>query len=372
MIDVHSLASRNDVVDDLKRVHGELHAGDPFKSVTRDQYRSNGEFSDQVWAHYFGTFTEFTVGAGLKASRQADKLQRDASRHAGVDHYRSFNKEKRDYSDKYLRENKTRYKTILGFADIHDIAVDPFYLRVLIDTAKRVQPDIICCGGDMFDLAEFSRFTIDPREWDIVGRIKFVHDNVLRPLREACPNAQFDFVEGNHEYRLVKHLADSSPGTRAILADLHGWGIAELLGLDQFEINYISEADLGTWTKRDEKAELSKNHKIYYDSFLVHHEPMGKNMGIPGWSGHHHRHAMWSFYSTTYGPYEWHQIGSGHRRSASYAEGLFWHNGFVISNVDTQRKTTNFDYIPVTDHAISGGKWYYREEEEVIMPAERK
>ncbi len=368
----HPIITREECIEDFKRVHEELHDCDTSKTVTRDQYRNHGDLSDAAWMQHFGTFTEFVRSSGLKPSRQQDKVGRDTGKHASVDHYRALNQEKRDYGSKYIRENKSRYKTILGFADAHDIEADPFWLRVLIDTAKRVQPDIICCGGDLFDLSEFGRFTVDPREWDIVGRIQFGRQQILKPLRDACPNSQIDFIEGNHEYRAIKHLADASPGTRAVLSDLHGWGLAELFGLDEYEINYVSEADLTTWAKRDEVKEVAKNHKIYYDSMLVHHEPMGKNMGMPGFSGHHHKHQMWHFYSPVFGPYEWHQIGAGHRRSASYAEGLFWSNGFVICNIDTVSQLTNFDYIPVTNHAISGGKWYYRQEDELVLPPGRK
>lgn len=368
----HPVATQDECIYDLQRVYNELYGDEPHKSVTRDQYRGNGEYTDAVWTHYFGTFTEFAKQAGLKPSRQQDKIDREAGKHASVDHYRAFTEEKRDYGDLYIRENNSRFKTILGIADIHDIQVDPFWLRVVLDTAKRVQPDVICINGDLFDMSEFGRFTIDPREWDIVGRVQFVHDNVLQPLREVCPSAQIDLIEGNHEYRLVKHLADASPAMRSVLADLHGWDIATLLGLKEYQVNYVAEADLAAWTKRDEKKELAKNHKIYYDSMLVHHEPVGKSMGMPGFSGHHHKHALWSFYNPMFGSFEWHQIGSGHRRSATYAEGLFWANGFILCNIDVEARITNFDYIPITNHAVSGGKWYYRQEDENVLPFGRK
>jgi hypothetical protein len=41
-------------------------------------------------------------------------------------------------------------------------------------------------------------------------------------LREACPDAEIDVIEGNHEAPAAAHLADATPALRAVLADLHG------------------------------------------------------------------------------------------------------------------------------------------------------
>ena len=198
----------------------------------------------------------------------------------------------------------------------------------------------------------------------MVSRIKFVHDEIFAPLREVCPNAQFDFVEGNHEARLIRQLADATPALRAVLSDLHGFTVAKLLGLDQFEINYIAKSDLGTFSKTEFNKELAKNYKVYWDTVMCHHFPHARHMGMPGVNGHHHRHEIWSTYNPIFGPYEWHQLGAGHKREASYTEGEKWHNGFALINVDTQTKATNFDYIPITDFAIAGGKWYHRQDTE--------
>lgn len=328
--------------------------------VSRNYFRNNSQISDATWNRYFGTFEEFKRQAGLQLSRQQHALERDIARHASVDHYRYINKQRSDYACKYERENGNRFKTVIVCSDLHDQEVDKFFLRVLLDTAKRVQPDVISLVGDIFDLPEFGNYNVDPREWDVVGRINFAHENILKPLRENCPNAQIDFIEGNHEARLLKHMADATPALRAVLSDLHGFTVGKLLGLDRFEINYIAQADLSAWKKREVDKELAKNYKVYWDCFLCHHFPHARNMGVPGINGHHHQHQVWGMHNHVYGEYEWHQIGAGHKRSASYCEGEKWHNGFAIVNIDTHLKTVNFDYVPITTFAVSGGKWYYR------------
>lgn len=355
-----TVATAAECVADLRRMAEE----DPERAISRNYYRVHGKYSESAWGTNFGTFAEFKRQAGVVLSRQQHVFERQLARHVSVDHYRALSAERADYGDKYLRPNANRFKTILACSDLHDAEIDPFYLRVLIDTAKRVQPDVVCFVGDIFDLAEFGKYGVDPREWDIVGKIKFVHENIFRPLRQACPTAQFDFIEGNHEARLLRMLADATPALRAVLSDLHGFTVGKLLGLDEFEINYIAKGDLAAFTKRDHDKELANNYKVYWDTVVCHHFPHARNMGMPGVSGHHHKHEVWANWSPTFGPYEWHQMGAGHKREASYCEGEKWHNGFALINVDTVARAANFDYVAVTDFAVSGGKWYVRETSE--------
>jgi hypothetical protein len=347
-------------LDELRRI-AQI---DPEKVVTRNYFRNHSSISESTWNRFFGTFEEYKRQAGVKLSRQQHALERNIAKHASVDHYRQMNVERQDWAEKYVRQNDHRFKTILTCSDLHDIEIDPFFLRVLIDTAERVQPDLICLVGDIFDLPEFGKYSVDPREWDVVGRIKFAHDHILGPLRDVCPDAQIDFIEGNHEARLLRQLADATPALRAVLSDLHGFTVGKLLGLEQFEINYIAKADLASFTKRDFEKELAHNYKVYYDTVLCHHFPHARSMGLPGVNGHHHRHQVWSEFNPVYGAYEWHQLGSGHKRSASYCEGERWHNGFALINVDTYTRSTAFDYICVTDFAVAGGKWYHRAPDE--------
>lgn len=578
--------SRANCIDELVKLQKE----NDGVFITRNFYRYSTLTSDSTWNRYFGTFDEFKRQAGLTLSRAQQQLEKDIAKHASRDSYLDFNEERKEYEGKYLKPNNNRFKTLLIASDLHDIECDKFFLRTFLDVAKRVQPDVICIAGDLFDLPEFGKYLVDPREWNVVNRIKFVHENILAPLRANAPNSQIDLIEGNHECvsldtevltsegwvkavdlrynsriasfstteekinfenpvamkaykfvesvhvvgtltneciskshrifldgklepvrnwidksfrqdrkklsmdlnypdaqisdedlkallteakhtedfsiltklskrqlkvveetltrryflqgdsyithgraraealqmsyvfngmpavvkfvsnswrvnvfrkkfnsfvevhradrqtviaiqtvdgtlitkrqgiinftgncRLIKHLAEATPALRAVLSDLHGFTVSKLLGLDKYEINYIAKADLKAWNKRDEEKELANNYKVYFDSFLVHHLPQARNMGMPGCHGHHHKHIVWSSFSPTFGTYEWHQLGCGHKRSASYCEGEKWGLGFGLVHIDTQTKTTNFEYIPVTDFAIAGGKWYQRD-----------
>ena len=356
----HGYMSPEACIAELRRV-AEEH---PDKVITRNFFRVNGTIAESVWNGHFGTFEEFKRQAKIKLSRGQHSMERKVAIHASRDVYRRLNEERIHRDGLYVRENKNKYKTILVGADLHDIECDPFWLRVFIDTARRIQPDIICLSGDVFDLPEFGRYNVDPREWDVVGRIRHAHEEILAPLRESAPDAQIDFIEGNHERRLLIHLGDATPALKAVLSDLHGMTVPQLLGLDKYEINYVAKGDLAAITKQDMKRELEKSYKNYWNCFIAHHFPHGRTMGLPGWNGHHHRHQIWQQFSPIYGAYEWHQIGAGHRRDAEYCEGERWANGFLIANCNIESKSTVMDYVQVTDFAVVAGDFYYRNEEE--------
>lgn len=353
--------TETEAIEDLRRLVEE----DPERVISRNFYRVNGKYSESAWNRYFGTFLEFKRRAGVILTRHQHGMEKNVAKHASVDHYKQMNTEKMGYEEKYIRDSSGRWKTILVVSDIHDKECDPFSLRVLIHTAFRVQPDIIVLAGDIFDLPEFGKYAVDPREWDVVGRIRFVHDHILSPLRRACPNTQIDMIEGNHEFRLLRHMADATPALRAVLSDLHGMSVASLLGLDKFEINYIAKADLGAYTVGDLNKEIGRNYKIYYDSFLAHHFPQGKKLGLPGSNGHHHRLKVESLNNATFGSYTWTQLGSLHIRDATYCDGEGWNNSFMLVNVDTKTTVSTNDIIMIGDtFAVSGGHFYYKSEVE--------
>lgn len=353
------METKDAILADIQRV-AELNE---HGNVTRHSYREHGSFATFEIEKHFGNFTEAKRQAGVMPTRLQSQLLSQAAKHASFDELRKLNIDRADYGDKYLKPSGKRFQSMVIASDLHDEDLDPFVRRVMIDTIRRLEPDIIVFGGDVFDLPEFGKYTVDPRTWDVVGRIKAVH-NFLEEVREAAPDAQIDMLEGNHEYRLLRHLGESSPAIKAVLADIHGMTVGSLLGLDKYEVRYIARGDLAAWTKGDIRREIRKNYEVYFDTLLVDHFPDGIKRGLSGVNGHHHKFEARSFYSALRGPCQWMQLGCGHRRQAEYCDGHHWNMGFLIAHVDTQEHLVAMNYVPVLDHAEVGGKFYFRGEGE--------
>ncbi len=352
--------TREETIRDLQ----ELAETFPERRITRDFYRTHANIPEKVWTSFFGTFPEFMRQAGLQYTRIENRVRLRIGQHASVDDLRKISEDRKSYGENYLRRDKKRYQTMVACSDLHDKECDPFYLRVLVETIKNVKPEYICIDGDLFDIPEFGKYTVDPREWDTVGRIQAGLD-IVRQLREAAPGAQIDLIEGNHEARLIRHVSESSPAMRAILSDMHDFTVGKLFKLDQYEVNYVAKGDLFAFTDHQLKKETMRNYKVYWNCMIAHHFPEGKKLGLPGFHGHHHQHLSWTFYNNKMGSYEWHQLGAGHVRDASYTEGAKWNNGFMIANCDTHHESMNFDYTYVGDTmSVSGGTFFYREEDE--------
>lgn len=328
-------ASAEECIKDLRRVQKAFE----FKFITRNFYRVEGKFSDATWNRYFGNFEEFRAQAGLQLSRHQRKLEREIAKHASHDHYRKyFEKEVLPWVDKYERPSVPgTIKTLMICSDLHDKEVDEFCLEVFIDSCRREQPDIIILNGDIFDLYEFSRFNIDPRRADVVGAFKFAKDRIFAPLRLACPDAQIDFIMGNHEFRLLRMLADNSPYLRILLSDVLDIGFAEIFGIEEYEINWTSKLDLAAYTKTDLKEELRQNYKIYFDCYAVSHEPDKHLMIKAGTNGHHHKAFLTSTSNIDNGDITWVQTPGMHRRDAEYVgRHNPWNCGFLKVVINTE------------------------------------
>lgn len=343
-----------DCVNELRS----LALANPEQVISRNFFRNHASISESTWNRHFGTFEEFKRQAGIKLTRQQHAMERSIAKHASVDHYRALNVERQDYAERYERKNTNRFKTRIFCSDLHDEEMDPFYRRVLVDAIRRIQPDSFCVVGDGIDLPEFGKYSVDPRTWGPTRRIKAYH-GFCGEVRNVY-DGQFDHIEGNHEFRLLRHLGDETPALKTVLAELHGMTIRSLLGLDKFEINYIAKADLSVFREVDMRNEIGRNYKIYDETFLAHHFPDGRNMAMPGVNGHNHKHIVWPHFNPMFGAYEWHQMGCGHKRDASYCAGEKWHMGFLITHTDTKTRQVVSEYIQVTDFAVVGGKFYHR------------
>jgi hypothetical protein len=355
-------ATQDDCVKDLRKVQ-HLH---PTKSISRNFYRVSGKYSDSTWNQFFGTFLEFRRQAGLELTRNQHKLERQIAKHASLDVYREFYAaEVLPYHRKFdLNKSKPgRFKTVLTGSDFHDEEADPFVLGVFIDTAERLQPNVICLNGDVFDNYEFSRFSQDPRLIRIKDRFEFVKHRIFAPLRAKCPNSQIDLIIGNHEYRILKLLADKTPAVRVLLADVMGLTLSDVFGLDQYQVNLVAKLDLAAFSNPDVKDELKENFEVYYNIYVATHIK-DVSLGLSGTSGHTHRPDLETFTNVPMGKCSWVNTGAIAKCNAEYIEGMDKaQNSFVIAMLDTLKNRVTQNHIMIPDDcALVEGKLYYRTE----------
>jgi len=356
-------ASKEDCIEDIRRVYQDAFPSD----ITRNYYREHGLFSDSTWNQYFGTFQEFRRQAGLELTRHQHKLEREIAKQASHDHYRNYYvNEVLPFYKKYEKKNKPGHlKRIKIASDIHDEECDEFALSVFIAECKRTQPDIIVLNGDIFDLYEFSRFEKDPRQLKIKERFTFVHERIFGSLRAVCPDAQIDFIVGNHELRILKLLADATPNLKVLLSDVVGLKFSDFFGIDKYQINFVSKMDLSVYTKQDAKNQLKNNYQIYYDCYVVAHEPDNRLFNsMSGTNGHHHQVQVLSNANLNQGSTTWVQTPCLHVKDAEYLKNLSgWNMGFL--DVVINLKTKQVIQTPVQVHeewAAIDGVYYERQD----------
>lgn len=266
---------------------------------------------------------------------------------------------------------------VLVASDFHAQFTDKFAMRVLLDTAARMQPDVIALNGDVLDLYDLSRYGKDPTAGrNVQGEINFVKEAIFEPLRAAAPNAQIDLIEGNHEWRLIKYLMEQAPG----LAGLECLEFGTLLDLDKYEINLVArKAFRRTAVKSRVRFE---NFTIYGDGalLLTHGSCTGQNpakselerWGHNGVSGHIHRPFLHTGGNGLTGTKTWYVTGCMARTSLSrmYMETpAGWQNGFAFAQ--THKSFTQI--TPVTfqgNWANVAGKAYFKTEDKPVISVE--
>lgn len=349
--------------DELLRDLRNLQEKNPEKYITRRFYREHGTYSDSTWDCKFGTFHEFRRQAGLELSRGQQKLEKQIAKHASEDVHRGFYEaEVLPWLGRYAKEHGSkRWQTALIGSDFHDKDTDPFALNVFLETAARVQPDIVCLAGDVFDLYDFSRFDKDPRQSNLVEAFRYVKDNIFSPLRASCPNTQIDFLIGNHEHRLLRHFAERTPYLKVLLSDLMGLSLADMFGIREHQINLISKNDLWAYKAVDIRKQAGRNYATYWDNLLVVDHYGDRAFGTYQVSGHTHRPGFKGGANVN-GPHWWWCNGAMARTDTEYWGRLAQaSNSFCMVHCDTVNRQCLLEPILFSDYScMVGGIRYDR------------
>lgn len=325
----------------------------------RDSVRQNIHEGDYI--RLFGNFSSFKQAAGLSPSKLEKQFHNQVASTVGNYELNKLNDKKAEYVGKYLRPSNGRFQTIVCGSDIHSKLSDQFSVDCFIDTLKRTQCDIVILNGDIVDFECLSSHGgNDPRRFTITDEMNWL-DDFLTKIRNTVPNAQIIYIEGNHENRLLRHFANESPFVRELLSEYHGFDFARLLGLDKFEINFISKSNLCAYTESATRKEVDKNYIVLHDMIAYGHTQEVRKHGLPSVWGHSHAYKTFAQYDYRYGSYHNVQTGCMTTLDAHYCEASHWNAGFLITHIDTHSKRHQHEYINTSNgFCMIGGQLYLR------------
>ena len=363
----HPLQKMRDAIkEDYVKVWEE-HGSPP----SRDFYVIKGTYNKEQINKYFGSFSAFKGycchggQAELARSTKRKMIKREMQQISS----KKIHQQIIPFSGKWQTQihKKSNYKQLMVAFDFHDEYVDPFCLKTFIETCRERRPEYINLGGDVIDFYELSHFSKDPsRIYTLQRQIDFVINNILRPIREACPRSQIDYILGNHEFRLIKFLMTEGQA----IASLKCLEFGELLHLEEFKINLIASHPLD---RIDDKS--LRNYVIYEGMYLVTHgtsttknhaEKELATWRMSGCSGHvHHRQKANQTESivqstvSVHGEMDWTSCGCMCQKLAGkdYIHDIIkWQNGFNCVHLFPQDGTHINEYIEIKNGiAIIGG-----------------
>jgi hypothetical protein len=169
---------------------------------------------------------------------------------------------------------------------------------------------------------------------------------------------------------LIKLLADATPNLRILLSDIMELSFADIFKCDEYQINWVSKANLSAFSKKDIDNELKQNFRVYYNCYVVSHEPDKNLMVMSGTNGHHHRLEIGSnaFIDNRSGlpkQVTWVQTPAAHVKDAEYLTNLSkWNTGFLEVTINIEKKQVLQKVHQTHDWTVIDGVYYERKVEE--------
>lgn len=361
---------RQKLIDDLLRVY--QHPLNPYKgfAASRQRYRQLGHYPEVMVVDFMGTHQEFLRAAGLHDSRATSKGKNRAALHHTHRQIEAYaQKNLKPWENKYPKSRGKKHLEIVIGSDFHSYFVDPFALEVFKDCLRMVQPDIVILNGDIFDFPRISKHRQIPGGFhlNIQQEIDWGITNIMRPVRELCPDAEILFVIGNHEYRFVTYLADFSPE----IACLDTMNFHDLFKLDELEMSLVCRSSFMAPTAAMRKKDIAENWVKVGGCYVVTHgvscaqfaaAEQLKKYQVSGTSGHTHRPQIISANTLGTGNLTWMTTPM----MASYAVGReyvpepsAWTMGFGVASINVEKGLVSQSLVQIHNDwaSFAGQTW---------------
>lgn len=306
-------ALRKALIADLLRVYND--PCNPYRgfAASRKRYRQLGHYPEVLVDDFFGNHAEFQRAAGLRDLRTETKGRNLSARlHTEQEIARFAKRNVLRYHGRHdkLKGRRSHIEGLVA-SDLHSAHCDPFAWDVFLAECIARQPDAIVFNGDVVDFPAVSTHPKLPGHFhlSLQGEIDWARSR-FKQVREVCPNAAIYFVIGNHEYRLVRYLADTKPS----LASLNALDFSALFGLEEFEVSLVCRSSFLAPTTKMRAGDVAENWIILGECYAVTHgiscskfsaEKELQTFKMSGTSGHVHRPQIHFDNSPGTGPLSW-------------------------------------------------------------------
>ncbi len=239
--------------------------------------------------------------------------------------------------------SKVKSERALFLNDFHIPYHDPISVDLVIDFCKWFKPNIVFLIGDFLDFYAISHFDRDPQR--LLGLQEEINEGkkILKRICNAIDSeTTIEFLEGNHEHRLIRYL-----WRHPEISSLESLHLKELLDLDNLNISHHAYHEHLEW----HGLHIEHGNKVRTHSGATA-MAMLTARGVSGISGHSHR--LGTFYRTdNRGIQAWFENGCLCDLSPEYIIGLpNWQQGFSVGFGLEEDNRFNITPIPIIKHRI--------------------
>ena len=229
-------------------------------------------------------------------------------------------------------------------SDFHIPFHDETCLSLSLDLCSRLKPENLFLLGDIIDFYGLSDFLRDPSrlgdlqdELDQVGKIL---GNFRKAVGRKC---RIIYLEGNHDYRLVKYLWKHPE-----IASLEDLKLSSLLKLDDLFIEHRGYHDPLRWRGLQvEHGDRISGYSCYTARQML------DARGLSGISGHSHRMGLY-YRRQEAGVQCWAENGCLCSLKVEYSISPNWQHGFsILHSIGERGDRFHIEQVPVL-----GGKIY--------------
>lgn len=228
------------------------------------------------------------------------------------------------YRQKEIKTEAIKIKNgivIIG-SDIHIPFQDNKAVEAFKSYCKEIQPSAIVLNGDVLDFYKLSRFVKGE------GRNPYEEisecQELLKSLKEACPNSEIYYVIGNHETRLETYVLNNAPHLASLVEDV---------------FTIIKTKDIGI---------IGCSEVLINDNFIcTHGKLLGSKAGMSamkeiekhymsGASGHTHRLAKFLTRKARR-KFVWLETGCLCDLNPEYVQDPDWQQGFAVIQFENSK-----------------------------------